>query len=152
MSEQESYEKGEKESGTDEKSQEKTREKEDEKRWEEKWRRDPLSSIAWAVILIWAGVAFLISNLGLMNWFGPIGLIEPWSLIFAGAGLILLAVVVARLVLPEYRRPVVGTLILALVFLGIGLGDTLGAGVVWALIVIGIGVTFLLTGILRGRE
>lgn len=45
---------------------EKTEEKEEEK-YEEKHDRDPLSSLTWALILIWAGLAFLASNLGWLD-------------------------------------------------------------------------------------
>ena len=41
-------------------------EKEDEKQ-EEKHNQDPLSSLVWALILIWAGLVFLASNLGWLD-------------------------------------------------------------------------------------
>ena len=56
-----------------EKEEEKEAEKRDEKRdetWEEKWRRDPLSAAVWALILIWAGIAFLLGNLGALDGLG----------------------------------------------------------------------------------
>ena len=45
----------------DEKELDKRDEKQDEKSpqeksWDEKWQRDPLSTIVWATIFIWAGV------------------------------------------------------------------------------------------------
>ena len=40
----------------DEKEREKQEEKTAEKSFDEKYRRDPLSAIIWAAILIWAGV------------------------------------------------------------------------------------------------
>ena len=46
----------------DEKSSEKEREKS-----EEKYRRDPLSAVIWAAILIWAGVVLLLDNLGYLE-------------------------------------------------------------------------------------
>ena len=51
----------------DEKEREKRDEKSEEKTWEEKWQRDPLTSITWAAIFIWAGLVFLASNLGILN-------------------------------------------------------------------------------------
>lgn len=132
------------------KEQEKTQEKEDEKSWDEKWRRDPLGSVAWAGILIWAGVVFLAENMGWLRTLGPpFDRLEAWSLIFAGAGVIFLGIVLVRLLVPDYRRPVVGTLILALVFLGIGLGDTVGWGVIWPIVLIALGVSFILGGFRR---
>jgi len=70
MTDQDQPEKDEKELGMDEKADEKTHEKQEEKSWEEKRRRDPLGSIAWAVILIWAGVVFLASNMNLLETLG----------------------------------------------------------------------------------
>jgi hypothetical protein len=58
----------------DEKAEEKY-EKEDEKN-REKRDRDPLSTLAWALILIWAGVVFLASNLG---WLDQLVFDFPWG-------------------------------------------------------------------------
>ena len=73
MSEQQRRDRGEKEEKV-EKQDEKQ-----EKRWEEKWRRDPLSAVVWAGILIWAGLAFLAQNMGFLARFERL---EAWSLIF----------------------------------------------------------------------
>ncbi len=131
--------------------------KQEEKRADEKWRRDPLGSIIWASILIWAGIVMLAANLGvfdlLTDFFDgiPFGIIdspfeisfiplEGWAVFWVGAAGILLLEVIVRLLAPEYRKPVLGTLILSIVFLGIGSGA-------WAcvlpLILIGVGVSVL---------
>jgi NADH:ubiquinone oxidoreductase subunit H len=150
MSERQQSEKGEKEPQMGEKEQEKTHEKQEEKSWDEKWRRDPLGSIAWAAILIWAGIVFLLDNLNwLQTWGPPFDRIEAWSLVFAGAGVIFLGIVLVRLFVPEYRRPVVGTLILALVFLGVGLREIVRADIIWPIVLIALGAAFLLGGIFR---
>lgn len=128
--------------------QEKEEEKQ-EKSWDEKWRRDPLSAAVWALVLIWAGVALLAGNLGL---FDGIEWIDGWDLFFAGAGLILLGEVAIRLLMPAYSGPIIGTLIIAAVFLAIGLGGLLNWGAIWALILIGAGVYVLFTGLRRGQE
>lgn len=73
------------------KEEEKEEEKEQEKQGEkgrgdwgaEKYRNDPLSGIILACALIWAGVAWILSNAGV---FGPGA--EPWPLALAGAGVI----------------------------------------------------------------
>jgi hypothetical protein len=135
----------------EEKEQEKQQEKQQEKRWDEKWRRDPLGSIVWACILIWAGLAFLAGNLDLLVQFGLAGIFDAWSLALAGAGVILLLEVLLRILVPAYRRPVVGTIILAFVFLGVSFGDTVGWGLIWPFILIGIGLAFLLSGLTRRR-
>ena len=139
MSERQHGEKYEKE----EEKQEK-----EEKSWEEKWRHDPLNAVGWAAILIWAGLVLLAENLGLLVRYERL---ETWALIFIGAGLIVLLGVVVRLVVPEYRRPVTGSLILGAVLLAIGLGDLIGEGVVWALVLIAIGAAMLLRGFLGRR-
>lgn len=126
------------------------REKEEEKQeksWDEKWRRDPISAVIWAVILVWAGLVLLAENLGLLVRYERL---EAWALIFIGAGLIVLLEVVVRLLMPEYRQPVGGTLIWGAILLGIGLGSMLGWNVIWPLILIAIGVGVLLRGFFRG--
>ena len=143
MTDQGQSEKDENDLGMDEKADEKTHEKQEEKSWEEKRRRDPLGSIAWAVILIWAGVVFLASNMNLLETLGPFGLMDDWSLVFTGAGVIMIGMVFVRLLVPEYRAHVVGTLILGMVFLGIGLRDTFGWNIIWPIVLIALVLAFL---------
>ena len=90
-----------------EKAEEKQHEKMDEKRFEEKARRDPLSSMVWAGILIWVGVSLLANNLGILDNIPFLNQFEPWSLAFAGAGVIVLLEVLIRLTVPEYSGPAV---------------------------------------------
>jgi hypothetical protein len=137
MSERQHDEKYEKEEDKQEK---------EEKSWDEKWRRDPLNAAAWAGILIWAGLVLLADNMRLLVRFERL---DAWALIFIGAGLIVLLGVVIRLVVPEYRQPVTGNLILGMILLAIGLGDLVGAGLIWPLVLIAIGAAILLRGFLR---
>jgi hypothetical protein len=131
--------------GEKEEKQEKQEEKE-EKSWEEKWRRDPLSAAGWAFILIWAGLVLLAENMGLLTRFERL---EAWALVFIGAGLLVLLGVVIRLLVPEYRRPVTGSLILGVILLAIGLGNLVGEGLIWPLVLIAIGAAILLRGFFR---
>jgi hypothetical protein len=133
----------------DEKEDEKRGEK-DEKSQEEKWRRDPLSAIVWASILIWAGVVLLLGNLNMLPRI-PGFPIDTWSLIFLGAGAIILLEVFVRLLMPEHRRGVVGSLIVAIVFIGIGGGGSIDWGFLWGFGLIALGVVVLLGGF-RGRR
>jgi hypothetical protein len=137
-------------SGIEEKGEEKQQEKMTEKSYDEKWRRDPLSAAVWAMILIWAGLALLIYNLDLLEDLPYLSQMSVWSLIFAGAGIILLLEVLIRLVVPAYRGPVIGTTIVAVIFLGIGLGELVNFAVLAAILVIVIGVLLLFRG-LRGE-
>jgi hypothetical protein len=120
-----------------------------EKSWGEKWRRDPLNAVAWALVLIWGGLVLLGGNLGLYD---SIELIDGYELFFFGAGLILLGEVLIRLLVPEYRQPVIGTIIISAVFLAIGLGGLFSWGVIWALALIGAGGYVLYRGLLRRQE
>jgi hypothetical protein len=92
----------EKETEKHEKEEEKRSEKSpEEKSWEEKWSRDPLSAVVWASIFIWAGIIFLVDNLGVLDrileirfnilGFGHIEkTLEAWPIILIGAGIIFL--------------------------------------------------------------
>jgi hypothetical protein len=112
--------------------------------WEEKWRRDPVDAAAWAAIFIWAGLMLLAINILDVGW-------EAWPVIFIGAGVIVLVGVAVRLLVPAYRRPVMGSLIFGVILIGVGLGELTRWDVVGALILIAIGVGVLLRGFLQGR-
>jgi len=151
--------------GKDKKKFDEKDEKELHKHDEKVEERDLLSSIVWAAILIWAGIVFLAVNMGWLERilaggiFGqllPKGMeaFEPgtWSIIMLGAGFILLAEVAARLLIPQFKRHIGGTLILAAVFIGSGLGNFFGWDLVWPLILIAAGASVLLSGFLRTRS
>lgn len=128
-------------------------EKEEEKRGEKEemgggWGRDPVSGVLWALFLIAVGVILLAESQGFITWeqFGGV-----WNLIFLAAGLMLLVEAVVRLLIPAYRRPVLGTLIGGIVLIAIGLGGITGFNLTFPLILIGIGLAILLGGLLRGR-
>jgi hypothetical protein len=128
----------------EEKEEEKHREK--DQSFDEKFRRDPLAATGWALVLIWAGLVLLADNLGYLT---RLGGFEPWDLIFLGAGAILLIGAAIRYLIPAYRRPVGGSVILGVILIAVGLGDTVGSGVVWAGALILIGVFMLLRAAVR---
>jgi fatty acid desaturase len=140
----------------DEKEEEKTEEKDssrNEKNWDEKWRRDPINTAAWAAIFIWAGLVLL----GETTKWGPNTFPtwwETWAIIMSGAGVILLLSALARLIMPEHRRPLIGNVILGIIFLGVGLGEmtTIGWGLIGAIALIIIGLVIVLGGIFRKRN
>jgi hypothetical protein len=143
----------------DEKSEEKY-EKEDEKQ-EEKHNRDPLSSLAWALILIWAGLVFLANNLG---WLDQIQIqqalpeelnflgLSVWSVIFLGAGVIVFLEAIIRTFVPAYRSSTGGNFFLAAIFLGIGLGGIFGWQLVWPFILIAMGLSALASALIQNRK
>ncbi len=119
-------------------------EKGKEEGWEEKWRRDPLNAAGWALVLIWAGLVLIAVNLNLfgIGW-------EAWPIIFIGAGVIVLAGVVIRLLVPAYRQPVTGSIIFGFILVGIGVGQLWEWEVVGALVLIAIGVSILLSRLVQ---
>ncbi len=124
-------------------------EKEDEKQeksWDEKWRRDPLTGLFWAAVLIWAGIVLLGENFGVL---APFERVQSWSLILLGAGVLLLIEAAIRLLLPAYRRRVTGNVILGLIFIAIGVGDLVNIEIVWPLLLIAFGVFILFRAFLR---
>lgn len=149
----------EKEEKFDEKEMQKHDEKSaEEKTYEEKYRRDPLGTLVWAVILIWAGLVWLANNFNFLDRIRirtealPFDFpfrTQVWALFFIGAGVILLIEILIRLTIPDYRRPVMGTFIMAIVFFGIGLGSW---ALIWPLILIVFGASILLRGVFRNRS
>jgi len=143
----------------DEKEMEKREEKSpEEKGWDEKYRRDPLSGIIWALILIWAGAVFLAANLGVLDrWlqvdarlpviFSRLG--GAWPIVLLGVGVILLGEVAIRLVVPVYRSPIGGTIILAVIFIGIALGDLISWNIIWPVVLIAFGLWIIIRAIWR---
>lgn len=145
----------------DEKEHEKREEKTpEEKSWEEKYRRDPLGPIIWGLILLWAGLVLLLSNMGMLDsllrrtinaplWVGRLS--QGWSLVMLGAGVILLVEAVIRFAMPVYRHSLVGTVILAILFIGIGLGDLVSWNILWPLVLIAMGLIIVARGFLRRK-
>lgn len=143
----------------DEKTEEKVYEKEEEKR-DEKGHEDPLSSLVWALILIWAGLVFLGENLGLLDVIvaNPIQIgevtiqqVSTWSMIFLGAGVLIFVEALIRTFVPAYRSSTGGNFFLAAVFLGIGLGGLIGYSLVWPFILIAMGLAALASALIRNR-
>jgi hypothetical protein len=139
-------EKGEKDDKEDEKHEEKAP--------DEKWRRDPVGTLIWACILIWAGVVLLLETSGTLTTIRDnlnIPRLDAWPLIAIGAGLLLVVELFIRMSVPSYRRPITGTLILAVILIGAGVQQITNKEIVWALLLIVLGGGLLLRGAFRGR-
>ncbi len=133
---------------------EKEDEKHEEKAPDEKWRRDPLGTLIWACILIWAGIVLLLETSGTITTLRDnlnIPRLEAWPLIAIGAGLLLVLELFIRLSVPAYRRPVTGTMILAVILIGAGVQQITNKEIVWALLLIVLGGGLLLRGAFRSR-
>jgi len=138
-----------------EKEEEKRREKEEEKGrgqgLDEKWERDRLRMISIAAIFIWGGLVALAGTLNLFNydWGG-----HGWAIFFLGTGVILLVKVIIRALIPEYRRAIGGSLIIGFILLAVGVSDLTGWSwaYIWPIILVAIGLSILLRGVLRRRK
>ena len=138
-----------------EKEEEKRREKEEEKGrgqgLDEKWERDRLRMISIAAIFIWGGLVALAGTLNLFNydWGG-----HGWAIFLLGTGVILLGKVIIRALIPEYRRAIGGSLIIGFILLAVGVSDLTGWSwdYIWPIILVAIGLSILLRGVLRRRK
>jgi hypothetical protein len=136
-----------------EKEEEKRGEKQAEKgrSWEEKWRHDSLRMISIAIILIWGGLVAFAGTLNLFNYdWGAHG----WAVFFIGTGVILVAKVIIRLIVPEMRRAIGASLIIGIVLLAVGISDltSWNWNYIWPIILIAIGLGILLRGTFRSRK
>ncbi len=125
---------------------EEKREKEEEKSEKGEWGSDRLDNLSWAAILIWIGLVFLANSLEIF------ALAESWPAIFLGIGVIVLIEALARLALPQYRRPTGGLYVLGIVLIAVGLANWLNWGLVGPVALILIGLAILARGFLQRRE
>ncbi len=121
------------------------RDEKGEKARGEKFRNDPLSGMAWAAVLIWAGIVFFAQTIGLAGLADR----DAWPAIAVGAGVIFLIEALIRTQMPQYRRPIGGTVVVAVILIAVGFGDRIGWGVVGPIALIAVGAALLLTTVLR---
>jgi len=138
-----------------EKEEEKRREKDDEKGrgggWDEKWEHDRLRMISIAAIFIWGGLVALAGTLNLFSYKWDE---HGWAVFLLGTGVILIAKVIIRVLVPEYRRAIGGSLIIGFVLLAVGISDMTGWNwnYIWPIILVAIGLSILIRGVLRRRK
>ena len=105
-----------------------------------------MSRAIWGAVFIAAGIVALIATLELVP---GLSAGNALSLIFVTAGVVFLIEAAIRLLVPTFRRPVTGTLILAFILLAIGVGGIIGFRNIWPLVLIAIGVIILAGQFLR---
>ena len=135
---------------SDQKYDEKEIQKREEKGVNEKDRQDTVSSLSFAAFLIWAGVVLLLNNTGnlqiLTDFIADLNLPRTdlpfdipfintagWQIFFLGAGLIVLIEILVRILVPMYRRPIVGSIIWAAILFGLALGTW---QIIWPLAIV----------------
>lgn len=134
-----------------EKAEEKQEEKRQEKSWDGKdWRRDTLGSTIWALILIWAGLAFLAQSLDI-SFFDWLNWGNVWGVILLGTALLLGLEIAVRLMVPSYAAPLGGRVILAVILGTIGL-TTLVDVPIWPFVLIAVGLFTLIRGFTGGSR
>ncbi len=124
---------------------------------ENNFRRDGIGTFAWAFVLLWAGVVFLFENLGYLDKFNipirgiPEGFqaMSAWTLVLLGAGLIFLISAILHAIIPGNRRHITGHMVLAAVALGLSLGQVYSWTLIGPFVLIAIGISFLLKGIVN---
>ena len=131
-------------------------EKEEKDRGEREWDKgeqgsggDALGPLVWGLIVILAGLAMAAVNFGIYPW---LTWENVWAFIFVGAGVLFLLEVILRILLPAYRRPIRGRLILAFVALAVGLGWLVGFELTWPFIIIAVGLAIIIGVFVRPRS
>lgn len=106
--------------------------------------------------MLWAGLTYLAENLGyLQRWISSIpGLPEKayemtaFSVVFLGAGVIFFIEAILHIILPGQGRHFTGSIVLAAIGIGVGLGDMFSWSLVGPIVLIAIGLSFLLRGLI----
>lgn len=129
-----------------EKEEKDEKDQRDRQEKEEKGASDRPGTLSWALVLIMAGLVLLAANTGLLpREDGG----STFGIILMGAGVIVGLEVLFRYLRPEYRRPLGGRLVLAIVLFVIGAGSSIGWEHTWPVVLIGIGVSILVGSMTR---
>jgi hypothetical protein len=131
--------------------QEKDEKDSGQREWDkgEQWTGgDALGPLVWGLIIILTGLVLAAANLGMYPW---LTWENAWSYIFLGAGLLFLLEIVLRMLMPTYRRPIRGRIILAFVALAIGLGGLVGWELTWPFVIIAVGLAIIVGVLIRPK-
>ena len=125
----------------DEKQNEKEQEKKQEKGQglDEKYHRNPLGFVTFALLVIWLGVTLLLQNSGVIE-----NNDRGWALFAWGGGALILLEAIVRLVVPRFRRPVMGGFVWGAIWVGVGFGLWFDRWeVIGPIVIIAVGVAIL---------
>lgn len=111
----------------------------------EKWRRDPFSAIFFGLIVLSAGILFLLAAQDYIWWS------EWWMYFLICLGAILIIETFVRWSVPVYRKPSAGRIIIGLVLIVIG-AASLTTRVVWPWIIIIVAIAIIIFGVTRVRR
>jgi len=120
-------------------------EKEHEEHIGEKWQRDPFSAIFFGLIVLTAGILFLLATQDYIYWG------DWWAYFLLCLGAILIIETFVRWAAPAYRRPGAGRIIIGLVLIAIG-AASITTKVIWPWIIIIVGVAIIFFGLIRARR
>ncbi len=102
---------------------------------------DRLDSVIWALAFIWGGLVAFSHSLGYLPD------VDPWSLFFIGAGLLVIIELTVRVLVPAHRRDLLGTLLWAGFMFLLG-----GWSFFWPFFLVAVGAYILLSSYLRSTE
>lgn len=110
--------------------------------WREWRHRDPVARAMGGMILILLGVIFFITQNGMFG----VTWANMWGAFLIGLGGLLILQALVRLVMPEYRRGVLGLIVGGLVLIAIGTIPYGGAAWAqwWPLALIALGIALLI--------
>ncbi len=129
-----------------EEHKERERDEKENGEWGEKWSNDPLGGIVGGVIVVWLGVCFLLITNGPWYWE------DLWRYFLGGIGVIFLLEVAVRTVMPAYRRPIFGKLVLSVIFMALGFGGLVGIEAWWPLILVLVGLFIVISALRRSQK
>jgi len=120
-------------------------EKEHDEHIGEKWRRDPFSAIFFGLIVLTAGILFLLAAQDYIYWS------DWWMYFLICLGAILIIETFVRWSVPAYRKPGAGRIIIGLVLIVIG-AASLTTRVIWPWIIIIVAIAIIIFGVTRARR
>ena len=130
--------------------EEKGQEKQEEKGQglEEKYHRNPLGFVTFAVAVVWLGIFLVLQNQDVVA-----RDLRGWAIFVWGLAVLAVIEVGLRLTVPRWRQPVVGKVIWAAIWTGVGVGfwTTGNWEIIGPIVLIAIGVAMVVGRVLPRR-